>query len=140
MKKVFIFLLFGITALSCNRPELKVDSYFATVKLVGREVCASDTSLSYWIFDVIRIGYGDSTDVAWGKSLTLNDSVYRRAIKTRELPVYYVSPTVKYQPVFFNQKYVLEYDLYDVGIINCFRDNKINTLPEVKLRRMSITN
>ena len=143
MKTVFFTLLFASSILiSCNRPELRVDSYFATAVLVGREVCPTDTSISYWIFNVIRIGpsihRADSTNAAWGKPITLNNTLYKRAIKFRSLPVRYVTPPTSYKPVFFSQKYSLEYDLYSGLELGCLRNNQVSTLTEVTLLGMGL--
>lgn len=138
MKRI-TFLITSIFFISCDRPELRVNSYFAKAVLIDREFCPSDSSQNYWVFN-ITTPYGDSTMRLFGEKIKLNDTTYNRVVKVRSLPNYTTSSNDEYKPVYFNQKYILELEVFEDSILSCFHNTNLNSVPEVNVKQLSLTN
>jgi hypothetical protein len=138
MEKLKILFTF-IFLISCNRPELEINSYFARGVLIDRKFCSSDSSQSYWIFNITN-PYGDSSMKVFGEKIVLNDTLYNRVVKVKNLPTYYIARNIEYKPVFFNQKYILEFEVSENPLLDCFRNTNLSNSPELNVKQISVTN
>ena len=88
MKKVIYILVFSTTVIiaisvSCKSEPFFPDFEHAGGYVIGKEFCKANADEDYWLVD---LSFPLNTVTNYGDTITINGTLYKNMIKTKQLP------------------------------------------------------